>query len=112
MARFNKSSPKKHNSKSKSKFGSKNSTIVITPLPLRRSNRQAGLPVSGLAPNAPNRFRIAARAIQAGVRLRRNLNAEFVAVAEAEPEATRPPILNRDAWNNMFRAIRAVYGTA
>ena len=99
---------------SKSKFGSTNPTILITPLPLRRSNRLAGLPVSGLAPNAPNRFRIAARAIQAGVRLRRNLTTEFEAVAEAEPEAeaTRPPILNRDAWNNMFRAIRAVYGTA
>jgi hypothetical protein len=107
-------SSKKHGSNrgSKSKFSSKNSTILITPPRLRRSNRLAGLPVLGLAPNAPNRFRIAARAIQAGVRLRRNLTTEFVAVAEAEAEATRPPILTRDAWNNMFRAIRAVYGTA
>jgi hypothetical protein len=89
-----KSTLKKHSFKRdfKSKFSSKNSTIVITPLPLRRSLRQAGLPVPGLAPNAPNRFRIAARAIQAGVRLRRNLTTEFVAVAEAEAEATRPPI--------------------
>ena len=108
MARFKKSSHKKHSSTR----GSKNRRILGTPPRLRRSNRLAGLPVSGLAPNAPNRFRIAARAIQAGVRLRRNLTTEFVAVAEAEAEATRPPILNRDAWNNMFRAIRAVYGTA
>jgi hypothetical protein len=82
-----KSTPMKHSSNrgSKSKFGFENSTILITPPRLRRSNRLAGLPVSGLAPNAPNRFQIAARAIQAGVRLTRNLTTEFEAVANLPP---------------------------
>ena len=79
-----KSSPKKHT------FGSTNPT---TPFPLRRSRRLARLPISGLAPNAPNRVRIAVRVIQAGVRLRRNLTAEFEAVAEP----THPSPLTRTA---------------